>query len=76
MGKARDVYEEGALIFPAVRIQSDFKDVLDIINMCMMRIRVPEQWRGDYLATVGAARIGERDPCTSSCGHLPENSLC
>ena len=76
MGKARDVYEEGALIFPAVRIQSDFKDVLDIINMCMMRIRVPEQWRGDYLATVGAARIGERDPCTSSCGHLLENSLC
>src|SRR5260370_16209623 len=61
MGKARDVYEEGALIFPAVRIQSDFKDVQDIIIMCMMRIRVPEQWRGDYLATVGAARIGERE---------------
>ena len=28
--------------------------------MCEMRIRVPEQWRGDYLAMVGAARIGER----------------
>ena len=24
------------------------------------RIRVPDQWYGDYLATVGAARIGER----------------
>ena len=29
--------------------------------MCMVRIRVPEQWWGDYLAMVGAARIGERE---------------
>src|SRR6202035_5356183 len=41
--------------------QSDYKDNLDIINMCKMRIRVPEQWRGDYLAMLGAARIGERE---------------
>jgi N-methylhydantoinase B len=61
MGRARDVYEEGALIFPAVKVQSDYKDNIDIINMCMMRIRVPDQWRGDYLAMVGAARIGERE---------------
>jgi N-methylhydantoinase B len=61
MGTARDVYQEGALIFPAVRVQSDYKDNLDIINMCRMRIRVPAQWRGDYLAMVGAARIGERE---------------
>ena len=61
MGKARDVYEEGALIFPAVRVQTGYRDVSDIINMCLMRIRVPEQWRGDYLAMVGAARIGERE---------------
>jgi N-methylhydantoinase B len=61
MGTARDVYEEGALIFPAVRVQTDFKDNADIINMCRMRIRVPAQWRGDYLAMVGAARIGERE---------------
>lgn len=61
MGTARDVYEEGALIFPAVRVQTDYKDNRDIINMCLMRIRVPEQWRGDYLAMVGAARIGERE---------------
>ena len=27
MGSAKDVYEEGALIFPAVQIQMDFKDV-------------------------------------------------
>ncbi|MFT4564467.1 MAG: N-methylhydantoinase B [Gammaproteobacteria bacterium] len=57
---ARDVYEEGSLIFPCVRIQNNYRDVEDIIRMCRRRIRVPEQWYGDYLATVGAARIGER----------------
>lgn len=57
---ARDIYEEGALIFPCVRIQKDYHDVGDIIRMCKRRIRVPEQWYGDYLAEIGAARIGER----------------
>ena len=57
---ARDIYEEGALIFPCVRVQQNYQDVADIIRMCRRRIRVPEQWYGDYLATVGAARIGER----------------
>jgi N-methylhydantoinase B len=61
MGGARDVYEEGALIFPAVRVQRDYRDVADIIRMCEMRIRVPEQWWGDYLAMLGAVRIGERE---------------
>jgi N-methylhydantoinase B len=57
---ARDVYEEGALIFPGVLIQRDYHDVEDIIRMCRRRIRVPDQWYGDYLAMLGAARIGER----------------
>lgn len=61
MGMAKDVYEEGALIFPAVQVQRDYEDIEDIIRMCQMRIRVPEQWHGDYLAMVGAARIGERE---------------
>ncbi|MDA0239138.1 MAG: hydantoinase B/oxoprolinase family protein [Proteobacteria bacterium] len=61
MGHARDVYEEGAIIFPAVKVQENFEDIVDVIRMCEMRIRVPEQWRGDYLAMVGAARIGERE---------------
>lgn len=61
MGSARDVYEEGALILPAVRVQADYVDVDDVIRMLEMRIRVPSQWRGDFLATVGAARIGERE---------------
>ena len=59
--EARDVYEEGSLIFPCVRVQRDGVDIDDIIRMCMMRIRVPEQWHGDYLGMVGAARIGERE---------------
>ena len=46
MGHARDVYEEGALIFPAVKVQRDYKDIDDIVRMCRMRIRVPEQWWG------------------------------
>jgi len=58
---ARDVYEEGALIFPCVKVQEDYTDVEDIVNMCRMRIRVPEVWYGDYLAMIGAARIGERE---------------
>ena len=61
IGAARDVYEEGALIFPAVQVQRDYRDIDDIIRMCRLRIRVPEQWWGDYLALVGAARIGERE---------------
>lgn len=57
---ARDVYEEGALIFPCIRVQQNYQDVDDIIRICKKRIRVPEQWFGDYLAAIGAARIGER----------------
>ena len=60
-GRARDVYEEGALIFPAVQIQRDYNDIDDIVRMCRMRIRVPDQWWGDYLAMLGAVRIGERE---------------
>lgn len=56
---AKDVYEEGALIFPATQVQRDYRDIADIIRLCEMRIRVPEQWRGDYLASLGAARVGE-----------------
>jgi N-methylhydantoinase B len=59
MPYARDVYEEGSLIFPAVRVQRGYRDLDDVIGMCRRRIRVPEQWYGDYLAMVGAARIGE-----------------
>ncbi|HET6509088.1 MAG TPA: hydantoinase B/oxoprolinase family protein [Baekduia sp.] len=58
--RPRDLYQEGALSFPCVRIQRDRRDVEDIIRMCRRRIRVPDQWYGDYLASLGAARVGER----------------
>ncbi len=61
MGTARDVYEEGALIFPCIRVQRDGKLIDDIVRLCEMRIRVPDQWRGDFLAMLGATRIGERE---------------
>jgi N-methylhydantoinase B len=60
MAAAGDVYEEGALIFPCVRVQRNYRDVDDVIRMCRRRIRVPDMWYGDYLAALGAARIGER----------------
>ncbi len=59
MPYARDIYEEGGVIFPAVRVQRDRRDIDDIIRICRRRIRVPDQWYGDYLAMLGAARIGE-----------------
>jgi N-methylhydantoinase A/oxoprolinase/acetone carboxylase beta subunit/N-methylhydantoinase B/oxoprolinase/acetone carboxylase alpha subunit len=57
---ARDVYEEGALIYPCVKVQEDYRDREDVMRMAHTRIRVPELWHGDYLALLGAARIGER----------------
>ena len=57
---ARDVYEEGALIFSAARVQRDYRTIDDIVRMCSRRIRVPEQWHGDFLAALGAARIAEQ----------------
>ena len=58
---ARDVYEEGAVILPCVKVQSDYQDIEDVIRMCQVRIRVPGKWKGDYLALLGAARVGERE---------------
>jgi N-methylhydantoinase B len=57
---ARDVYEEGALIFPCVRVQRDYSDVSDVIRQARTRIRVPDLWHGDFLAILGASRIGEQ----------------
>lgn len=60
MPLARDVYEEGAIIFPCVKIQSDYEDNADVIRMCERRIRGFEIWYGDYLAQLGAVRLAER----------------
>jgi len=60
MAGAKDQYAEGALIFPSVRIQRDYQMIDDVVRMCRSRIRVPDQWYGDFLAGVGSARIAER----------------
>ena len=57
---ARDLYEEGAVIFPCVLLQRDWQMVDDVVRTGMRRIRVPEQWYGDLLAALGSARIAER----------------
>ena len=61
LGDVVDVYNEGALIFSAVKIQENYQDNADIVRMCKNRIRVPEIWWGDYLASLGAVRIAERE---------------
>jgi N-methylhydantoinase B len=55
-----DIYDEGSVSLPCVQIQRDYADIDDIVRICRQRIRVPDQWYGDYLAGVGAARVGER----------------
>lgn len=60
VANAKDQYAEGALIFPAVLIQRNYEMIEDIVRMCRSRIRVPDQWYGDFLAGIGAARIAER----------------
>jgi len=56
--RSRDVYEEG-LMLPCVRIQRDYKDVEEVIDICKANIRVPDQFYGDYLAVLAAVRTGE-----------------
>lgn len=57
---AADMFEEGAIDWPCIKIQKDYKDVPDIISIAMMRNRVPDMWYGDYLACVGSSRVGEK----------------
>src|SRR5215831_11158088 len=60
MASASDVYEEGALLFDAFQAQNDYRDNEDLTRACRLRIRVPDQWWGDYLALLGAVRVGEK----------------
>lgn len=56
---AFDRFQEG-LQLPCVRIQQDYEDVPEVIDICKANIRAPEQFYGDYLACVAAVRTGER----------------
>ena len=57
---ARDVYEEGALLFPVRTRPAQLRGR----RRHHPHVPAPDprarQWRGDYLALIGAARIGER----------------
>ncbi|MDG4889979.1 MULTISPECIES: hydantoinase B/oxoprolinase family protein [unclassified Mesorhizobium] len=55
----RDYYAEG-LTLPCLRIQADYRDNFELVELCKANIRAPEQFYGDYLAMVGAVRTGER----------------
>jgi N-methylhydantoinase B len=57
---ATDMYAEGAIDFPVVKVQENYEDIDDMIRMGRMKIRNPDVWYGDYLATLGGARIGEK----------------
>ena len=57
---ARDVDEEGAIIFPCVKVQEDYRDIDDVIRMCQARIRVPEDWYGDYVGIDRRSSVGAR----------------
>ena len=71
---AKDVYEEGALIFPGTKVQTDYEIHQDFIRQCRTRIRVADTWYGDFLAMMGACRIGEQRLRDLIIG-LPENGL-
>lgn len=60
MPMARDLYEEGAVIFPCVRVERGYVPCGDIIRMAERRIRGFATWYGDYLAALGAVRLAER----------------
>lgn len=57
---AKDLYEEGAIDWPCIRVQRDYKDIDDIIRIAKARIRNPDLWYGDHLAGIGAVRTGEK----------------
>jgi N-methylhydantoinase B len=56
---AKTIFEEG-LHFPCLRVQRDYEDIKDVIRMIRYRIRVSDQWYGDYIAQVGSVRIAEK----------------
>ncbi|WP_214609055.1 hydantoinase B/oxoprolinase family protein [Rhodococcus qingshengii] len=58
---ARDVYDEGALIFDCVKVEDKYNRVDDVLRMCRLRLRAPDMWWGDFLAMLGAVRTAERE---------------
>ena len=61
---------EEPVLFDAFRVQTGYEDNEDLLRMCKLRIRVPDQWWGDYLALLGAVRVGERREPFKAVLHL------
>ncbi|MEV4031625.1 hydantoinase B/oxoprolinase family protein [Streptomyces umbrinus] len=57
---AKDVYSEGTLVFPAIRVERDYQEIEDITRLARGHVRFPDLWYGDYRAMLGAARTAER----------------
>jgi len=55
---AGEIYQEG-LHWPVVRVARDHKELADLVRIGMLRIRVPDQWYGDFAAALGSSHIGE-----------------
>ena len=75
MAAPRDVYEEGALIFPAVQVQRDYEDIDDIIRMCEMRIRVPGAVVGRLPRRCSARRGSASASCSRSADEVGWDAL-
>lgn len=56
---AATVQEEG-LHLPCVRVWRRGEEQHDVIRIIAGRVRNPELWRADYLAQIGALRIGQQ----------------
>jgi N-methylhydantoinase B len=57
---ATDIYGEGALVFPAIRVERDYGEIEDVTRMARLHLRFPDLWYGDYRAMLGASRTAER----------------
>lgn len=57
---AVDVHAEGTLVFPATRVERDYREIEDVTRLARRHVRFPDQWYGDYRAMLGAGRTAER----------------
>ena len=64
---AKEIYEEG-LHWPCVRVARGYEELKDIVRIGLVRIRVPQQWYGDFAAALGSSWIGEQPPSGADRG--------
>ncbi len=58
-GKATEVFQEG-LLLPAVRYETNYREIEDIVTIIASNSRTPELVLGDIAGQAGANRLGER----------------